>query len=55
LFGRYNNWLKLEGIFASYFNKYYPKETEWAVDLKDYYKTDSRIVVETDTNVEEET
>ncbi len=48
------NWMKLEGIYASYVNKYYPTNTEWALDLKDYSKDDSIIIGGSDINMDEE-
>lgn len=49
-----NNWMKLQGIYASYVNKYYPTDTEWALDLKDYSKDDSIIIGGSDINMDEE-
>ncbi len=49
-----NDWMQLRGIYASYINKYYPRNTEWALDLNDF-KKDSALVVDRPTvEVEDE-
>lgn len=39
-----NDWMQLRGVYASYINKYYPRNTEWAIDLADFKKEEALVV-----------